>query len=36
MSARNATNSAEVCRVAVLPNISPVLVLNAAYNDSVP
>ncbi len=30
LSARNATNSAEVCRAAVLPRTSPVLVLIAA------
>jgi hypothetical protein len=36
MSARKATNSAEVCRAAVLPSTSPVLVLSAAYRDSVP
>src|SRR4029077_3595923 len=36
MSARKATNSAEVCRAAVLPSTSPVLVLNAAYRDNVP
>src|ERR1700690_602937 len=36
MSVRNATNSAAVCRAAVLPSTSPVLVSNAAYNDSVP
>jgi hypothetical protein len=30
MSVRKATNSAEVWRAAVLPNTSPVLVLNAA------
>ena len=36
MSVRNATNSAEVWRAAVLPSTSPVLVLNAAYSDSVP
>src|SRR6266849_8744748 len=36
MSARNATNSADVCRTAVLPSTSPVLVSNAAYRDSVP
>ena len=35
-SVRNATNSAEVCRCAVLPNTSPVFVLNAAYRDNVP
>jgi len=34
-SARNATNSADVCRAAVLPSTSPVLVSNA-YKDSVP
>src|SRR6266576_2930213 len=31
MSVRNAANSAEVCRAAVLPSTSPVLVLKAAY-----
>ena len=36
MSARNATNSADVCRTAVFPSTSPVLVSNAAYKDSVP
>lgn len=36
MSLRKATNAAEVWRVAVLPNTSPVLVLKAAYSDSVP
>ena len=36
MSARNATNCAEVWCCAVLPNTSPVLVLKAAYNGSVP
>src|SRR5262252_423038 len=36
MSVRKATNSDEVCRAAVLPSTSPVLVLNAAYSDSVP
>src|SRR5437660_11194653 len=36
MSARNATNSGEVCRAAVFPSTSPVLVSNAAYRDSVP
>ena len=35
MSVRNATNSAEVWRAAVLPSTSPVLVLKAAYSDSV-
>ena len=29
-SVRKATNSADVCRSAVLPSTSPVLVLNAA------
>jgi hypothetical protein len=33
---RNATNSAEVWRAAVLPSTSPVLVLKAAYKESVP
>jgi hypothetical protein len=33
-SARKATNSAEVWRVAVLPSTSPVLVLIAAYSDN--
>src|SRR4051812_11832605 len=36
MSVRKATNSAEVWRAAVLPITSPVLVLKAAYSDSVP
>src|SRR6266446_4809597 len=36
MSVRNATNSAEVCRAAVLPRTSPVLVLKAAYSKTVP
>ena len=36
MSMRKATNSADVCRAAVLPSTSPVLVLKAAYSDSVP
>ena len=36
MSVRNATNSAEVWGVAVLPNTSPVLVLKAAYNGNPP
>ena len=35
-SVRKATNSAEVWRAAVLPNTSPVLVLNAAYRERVP
>jgi hypothetical protein len=36
MSVRNATNSADVWRVAVFPSTSPVFVLNAAYSESVP
>lgn len=31
-----ATNSAGVCRAAVLASITPVLVLKAAYKDNVP
>src|SRR3954468_19209984 len=36
MSVKKATNSAEVWRCAVRPSTSPVLVLKAAYSDSVP
>jgi hypothetical protein len=33
LSDKKATNSADVCRAAVSPSTSPVLVLNAAYRD---